>query len=180
MTDRASERDAEFEEFARARTPGLYRSAWLLCGDHHLAEDLVQETLAKVYARWGSRWGRRLDNPAAYAQTTLTRTFLSARRRRSSTERPTDVLPEPPVADGFDREDRAVLLAALADLEPADRTVLVLRYLEDLSVAETAEQMGTSAGAVRTRSSRAAARLRPVVERSLAITPSDPEKVSKP
>ena len=74
----------EFEEFAYARTPHLLRSAWLLCGDVHQAEDLVQETLAKVYVRWHRRLGGRIDNPAAYAQTTLVRTFLSARRRRSS------------------------------------------------------------------------------------------------
>src|SRR6476661_4878578 len=78
----------DFEEFARVRTPHLHRSAWLLCGDRHQAEDLVQETLAKVYVRWHRCLGARIDNPAAYAQTTLVRTYLSARRRRSSGELP--------------------------------------------------------------------------------------------
>jgi DNA-directed RNA polymerase specialized sigma24 family protein len=70
--------EQEFADFARARMPHLYRSAWLLCGDPHRAEDLTQETLAKVYATWGPR----LRNPAAYAQTTLVRTYISSRRRR--------------------------------------------------------------------------------------------------
>ena len=73
-----------FEELARARTPVLLRSAWLLCGDAHLAEDLVQETLAKVYVRWHAPLRSRIDDPVAYSQTVLTRTFLSNRRRRSS------------------------------------------------------------------------------------------------
>ncbi|HEX5919586.1 MAG TPA: sigma factor, partial [Nocardioides sp.] len=64
----------EFEEFALARTPQLYRAAWLLCGDAHRAEDLVQETLAKVYVRWHRRLGGPIEYPVAYAHTTLTRT----------------------------------------------------------------------------------------------------------
>ena len=95
----------DFETFAHARTPHLLRSAWLLCGDGHQAEDLVQETLAKVYVRWHRRLGARIDNPAAYAQTTLVRTFLSARRRRWSGELP---YAEPPDDDarGPGRRDR--------------------------------------------------------------------------
>ena len=109
-------RESEFEEFARARAPQLLRSAWLLCGDRHLAEDLVQETLAKVYVRLA-----RLDNPAAYAQTTLVRTYLSLRRRRSSTEQPYADLPDRAVdGNGAEqhgkggcgqRDDRAALEA---------------------------------------------------------------------
>jgi DNA-directed RNA polymerase specialized sigma24 family protein len=87
-----------FEEFARARTPQLLRSAWLLCGHQAEAEDLVQETLAKVFVRMHRRLGPKLESPAAYAQTTLTRTFISARRRRSSTEMPYDDLPVDEVA----------------------------------------------------------------------------------
>jgi len=159
--------EAEFEEFARARTPQLYRAAWLLCGDRQQAEDLVQETLAKVWVRF-----RHIDNPIAYAQTTLTRTFISGRRRRSSTERPTADLPEAVAhagADGTAGSDlRMSLVGALAGLAPADRAVLVLRYLDDLSVEETAERLGVSAGAVRSRSLRALARVRPLLDGSLA------------
>jgi RNA polymerase sigma-70 factor (sigma-E family) len=151
----------EFEEFARARAPHLLRSAWLLCGDTHQAEDLVQETLAKVYARWHRRIGGGIDNPAAYAQTALVRTFLSERRRRSSGELP---YAEPPDAADPDRAAETDLqlqvAEALAGLNPADRAVLVLRYLEDRSVSEVAGVLGVSEGAVRNRSMRALDRLR--------------------
>ena len=151
--------EQEFEEFALARTPHLYRAAWLLCADAHRAEDLVQETLAKVYVRWMRTLGRPIDNPAAYAQTTLVRTFISARRRRSEHERPTETLPE----QGADRGDldlRLALAGALSALEPIDRAVLVLRFLDDASVADTAAQLGISQGAVRNRTMRALERLR--------------------
>ena len=152
-------KEQEFEEFALARTPHLYRAAWLLCGDAHRAEDLVQETLAKVYVRWTRRIGRPIDNPAAYAQTTLVRTFISVRRRRSEHERPTEVLPERGTASG-DHDLRMTLADALAELEPMDRAVLVLRFLDDVSVADTATQLGLSPGAVRNRTMRALDRLR--------------------
>ncbi len=174
-TDRGARAEQEFEVFALARTPQLYRSAWLLCGDRHQAEDLVQETLAKVYVRWRRPLSSRIDNPAAYAQTTLTRTFLSGRRRRSSTETPYADLPDQPVADTSAASDvRLALRAALADLAPADRVVLVLRYLEDLSVDEVADRMGVSPGAVRSRSLRALARVRDRFDVSPALTKDQP------
>jgi RNA polymerase sigma-70 factor (sigma-E family) len=158
----------EFEEFARARAPHLLRSAWLLCGDRHLAEDLVQETLAKVYVRWHRRLGGRIENPAAYAQTALVRTFISGRRRRSSGERPYADVPDVVGDDHAPASElRLALTAALDGLAPLDRAVLVLRYLEDLSVAETAERLGASPGAVRTRSSRALDRIRPLLDQEL-------------
>src|SRR5919206_1877303 len=80
------EAEAEFVELATARGAALFRTALLLTGDWHAAEDLVQETLGKLYVHW-SRVARA-DDPAAYARTALVRTFLSSRRRRSSTERP--------------------------------------------------------------------------------------------
>lgn len=162
-------REQEFEEFALARAPHLYRAAWLLCGDAHRAEDLVQETLAKVYTRWMRRIGGSIDNPAAYAQTTLMNTFISMRRRRSEHEQPLEVLPEPaPTGSGTTTvELRVVLARALATLEPLDRAVLVLRYLDDLSVAETADRLGLSPGAVRNRSLRALTRLRQTQDLSL-------------
>jgi RNA polymerase sigma-70 factor (sigma-E family) len=169
-TDRGDRTEQEFEEFALARTPQLFRSAWLLCGDRHQAEDLVQETLAKVYVRWRRPLSSRIDNPAAYAQTTLTRTFLSAVRRRSSKEVPYADLPDAPVADQTELSDvRFALRAALARLAPADRVVLVLRYLDDLSVEEVAHRMETSPGAVRSRSLRALERLRAHVDLSPAV-----------
>lgn len=147
----------EFLDFATARSDQLFRTAWLLCGDWHLAEDLVQTTLGKLYRSW--RRVKTADNPDAYARTVLTRSYLSWRRRRSSGEQPYAVLPEA-AERHVDPSLRLTLLAALAELSRKDRTVLVLRFWEDLSVEQTARQMGCSQGAVRNRSQRALARLR--------------------
>ncbi|MDX3532016.1 SigE family RNA polymerase sigma factor [Streptomyces sp. ID05-39B] len=148
----------EYAEFAAARTGHLYRSACLLtAGDTHLAEDLVQETLGRLYVRWGRV--SRADNPAAYAQTVLTRAFLTHQRRRSSRERAVDVFPERAGA-GADVSLRLTLVEALGRLPAKDRAVLVLRYWEDRSVEETARAMNASSAAVRTRCVRALGRLR--------------------
>jgi RNA polymerase sigma-70 factor (sigma-E family) len=161
-----------FETFAHARTPHLLRSAWLLCGDAHQAEDLVQETLAKVYVRWHRRLGARIDNPAAYTQTTLVRTFLSARRRRWSRELPYAEPPDGVHPDRAAETDLQLLVdEALSGLAPADRVVLVLRYLDDRSVSDVADLLGVSEGAVRNRSMRALDRLRPLLEPAVHTTP---------
>lgn len=161
-------RTDEFLEFAAARSGHLFRSACLLTsGDTHLAEDLVQETLGRMYALWGrtglmGRAAARIDNPAGYAQTVLVRAFLSHRRRRSADERPLGELPDRAHAraPGDDPALRVALLGALAELAPKDRAVIVLRYWEDRSIEETARAMQVSSAAVRTRSVRALARLR--------------------
>ncbi|MFD3550535.1 SigE family RNA polymerase sigma factor [Streptomyces goshikiensis] len=157
-----------FREFAESRSGHLYRSACLLTsGDTHLAEDLVQETLGRMYLLWGRV--SRIDNPAAYAQTVLVRAFLTHRRRRSAGERPVGEFPDRAgAAGGADPALRLTLLDALGRLAPKDRAVLVLRYWEDRSVEETAEAMNASSAAVRTRSSRALARLREQLGGSLA------------
>jgi RNA polymerase sigma-70 factor (sigma-E family) len=148
----------EYAEFAAARAGHLYRSACLLtAGDTHLAEDLVQETLGRIYVRWNRV--SRADNPAGYAQTVLTRTFLAHKRLRRSTERATDVLPDTAAAVP-DATLRLTLLDALGRLPAKDRAVVVLRYWEDRSVQETAAALGASSAAVRTRCVRALARLR--------------------
>jgi RNA polymerase sigma-70 factor (sigma-E family) len=150
-------RDAQFEEFALARTPQLFRSAYLLCGDRHGAEDLVQDTLAKVYVKWS----RRIENPAAYAQTTLVHAYLSHRRRRSSQEIPFADLPDSATVDPAEgTELRLALQQVLAGLAPLDRAVLVLRYSEDLGVDEVAHRLGLTRGAVKNRSMRALTRAR--------------------
>lgn len=149
----------EFLEFAAARTGPLFRSACLLTsGDTHLAEDLTQETLGRMYALWGRI--SRIGNPAAYAQTVLVRTFLSHQRRRSATERPLGELPDRAPDNGEDPALRIALLDALAGLAPKDRAVVVLRYWEDRSIEETADALHVSSAAVRTRSVRALAKLR--------------------
>ena len=151
-------RDTEdFEEFARARISQLYRTAWLLTGDRHHAEDLVQDTLANLLKAW-----HRIDNPNAYARTALVRTFVSQRRRKSWSERPTAELPET-VERAGDPELRMALQSALAELAPLDRAVLVLRFFEDRSVEQVALDLGKKPGAIRTRTSRALERLRVVL-----------------
>jgi RNA polymerase sigma-70 factor (sigma-E family) len=146
----------DFEEFVEATGNQVFRTALLLCGDWHLAEDLTQTTYAKVYASW--RKVVRADNPVAYTRSMLLNTYLSHRRLKRSSERPTEDLP-----DSGHREDptiRLSLLAALHELDPKDRAVVVLRYWEDRSVAEVAHALGTTEGAVRTRTTRATAKLR--------------------
>ncbi|MFB6664171.1 MULTISPECIES: SigE family RNA polymerase sigma factor [unclassified Streptomyces] len=152
-------RTDEFRVFAAGRAGHLFRSACLLTsGDVHLAEDLVQETLSRMYVTWGR--ARRIDNPAAYAQTVLVRTFLTHRRRRSASERPLAELPEGASADRDDPALRLTLMRALSQLAPKDRAVVVLRYWEDRSIEETAAALRVSPAAVRTRCVRALGRLR--------------------
>jgi RNA polymerase sigma-70 factor (sigma-E family) len=147
----------DFEQFARARTPELMRAAWLLCGDRYAAEDLVQDTLARLFSRWGRV--RRADNPVAYARTVLTRLFIDRQRRRSSGERPVEHLPDAGRLDP-DADLRRSLVSALATLGATDRAVLVLRFLLDLDVATVADSLELTGQAVRSRTTRALARVR--------------------
>ncbi|BAJ31432.1 MULTISPECIES: SigE family RNA polymerase sigma factor [Kitasatospora] len=163
--------DAEYAEFATSRSGHLYRSACLLTGgDTHLAEDLVQETLSRMYTAWRRPgWlfgGRTIENPAGYAQGILYRQFISHRRRRSAGERPIAQVPDRAGPES-DSTLRVTLLEALGALPPRDRAVLVLRYWEDVSVEETAEILRCGPGAVRTRTSRALVRLRALLGDSL-------------
>ncbi|GAA5015167.1 SigE family RNA polymerase sigma factor [Kitasatospora paranensis] len=161
----APARPLEFRAFAAARGHHLIRTAYLLTGgDAHLAEDLAQEALSRLYGRW--RKVSRLENPAGYAQTVLVNTFLSHRRRRSSSEQPTDRITEVGVS-GPDTSLRVTLLRALGELPAQDRAVLVLRYWEDRSVEETAAALRIGSSTVRSRSSRALARLRAVLGEGL-------------
>lgn len=156
----------QYAEFAAARAGHLYRSACLLtAGDTHLAEDLVQETLGRLYISWHRV--TRVGNPAGYAQTVLTRAFLAHQRRRSSKERATDDFPEQAYADHSDVSLRLTLLEALARLPAKDRAVVVLRYWEDRSIEETADAMNASSAAVRTRCTRALGRLRELLGEDL-------------
>jgi RNA polymerase sigma-70 factor (sigma-E family) len=148
----------DFPAFVRSQGAHLYRTAYLLTGgDTHLAEDLVQETFGRMYAKWGRR--HRIENPAGYAQTTLFNVFISMRRRKTNTERPTAVLAERS-ARADDADLRLTLLAALRRLPELDRAVVVLRFWEDRSVDETALALKLTQSAVRSRSFRALARVR--------------------
>jgi RNA polymerase sigma-70 factor (sigma-E family) len=158
--------ESGFVEFAAARSGALFRTALLLCGDWHLAEDLVQETFGRLYPRWSKV--AKTDHPAAYANQVLVRVFLSQRRRLSSREQPTVGVDRVDQSlDDVDVSLRITLLDALARLDRKDRAVLVLRYWEDLDAPTTAALVGMSPAAVRTRSSRALARLRDVLGESL-------------
>jgi len=148
--------DSSFEQFAAETAARLYRTAWLLTGDAHAAEDLVQESLARVYVKWRDR--TPIDNPVGYTRTVLLRQFISGRRRRSSTEVVTDRLPETGVVT--DQASHIALRTAIAGMAPRDRAVLVLRYYADRTVAETAADLGMTESAVRTRTSRAVDKLR--------------------
>ncbi|MFE7526293.1 SigE family RNA polymerase sigma factor [Kitasatospora sp. NPDC057542] len=168
---RGGRRDEDFQAFAAARARALYRSACLLAGgDTHLAEDLVQEALGRIYAQWHrTSWfggKRRIDNPAGCAHTVLVRVFLSHRGRRSSGERPVGAVPDGEAPQG-DPELRLALMDALGRLAPRDRAVLVLRYWEGRSVEETAAILHLTPGAVRTQAFRALGRIRGVLGHSL-------------
>jgi RNA polymerase sigma-70 factor (sigma-E family) len=148
-------RTPTFEEFVAA----LWRSAWLLTGDSQKAEDLVQTTLVKCWPRWS----RIADGGAveAYVRRAMLTTYTDWWRRRWTGEVPTGTLPEAgSVGETSLSDDRRDLVRALATLPRGQRAVLVLRYFEDLTEAQTAEALGISVGTVKSQSARALATLR--------------------
>lgn len=150
-------RVGSFEELVTMTGDRMLRTAVLLTGDRHQAEDLVQSAYAQAFARW--RLVARAENPVAYVRTILTRLFLADRRRK----RVGEVAWTPGrdvAAPSADPALRLSLLDALATLSAQDRALLVLRYFEDLPYPEIADQLGLSPAACRTRASRALARLR--------------------
>jgi RNA polymerase sigma-70 factor (sigma-E family) len=165
----AGARDEEFSAFVAGSARRLRRVAFLLCGDWQLAEDLVQTALVKLYLAWDRvRSAAALD---AFLRTTLVREFLNEGRRPWRRERPLANLPEVPLAEGeFATEDRLLVRQALAQVPPRQRTVLVLRFLDDCDVAETARVMGCSEGTVKSQTARGLDRLRQL----LALTEPDP------
>ena len=150
----------EFVEFAEAVSPRLRRTAFLLCGDWHTAEDLAQTALAQVFVSW--RRIRRQDAVHAYTHRTLVNAYLSHRRLKRTGELLTACLPDRAAEDPAP-ETRMMLLAALATLPPRSRAVVVLRYWADLSVEQVAEVMGCSSGNVKSLSARALDKLRVVL-----------------
>jgi RNA polymerase sigma-70 factor (sigma-E family) len=146
---------AEFDEFVRARHAALLRFAHLLTGDPHGAADLVQEALEKAGLRWRSI--RRQDAPESYVRRSMLNSHLNHGRRR----RREHLVADAPERGGRDAEPRdEALWRLLATLPPQQRAVLVLRFYEDLSEAETARVLGCSVGTVKSTSSRALAKLR--------------------
>jgi RNA polymerase sigma-70 factor (sigma-E family) len=158
-----------FEDYVRARSAGLVRAAFLLTGDRHLAEDLAQTALARVSVRWDAIVRR--GDPEAYVRKTMVRTAIGWHRRRWHGERPTSPMPEVALGDPTAAVDgRERLRVALLCLTPRQRAVVVLRFYEDLSEADTALTLGCSVGAVKSQTSKALSRLRSL----LAASPSRP------
>ncbi|MEV6489884.1 SigE family RNA polymerase sigma factor [Actinoplanes sp. NPDC051633] len=154
--------DRLFADFVRNRGAALYRYGYLLAGNHHDADDLVQDALIKLRAHW-SRVVRQ-DDPMGYVRTTMARTHVSSWRRRRR-ELPSAALPDEPVADpGLDRAETSTLAvqvwAALAELPRRQRAVLVLRYYEHLSDAEIATVLGVRRVTVRSHAFRGLEKLR--------------------
>jgi RNA polymerase sigma-70 factor (sigma-E family) len=151
-----------FAEFVAVRSAALLRSAWLLTGDAGRAEDLLQTVLAIVWPRWSRVVAG--GNPEAYVRQALYTTYLSWRRRRWRHETPTADLPDaagdPGRDPAADLANRDALRRALARLTSQQRAIVVLRYVEDLSVSETAGVLGCSEGTVKVQAGRALATLR--------------------
>ena len=158
----------DFADFAAARSGQLYRSAYLLTTSPQAAEDLVQIALTKAYAAWPRV--RMADDPVAYVHGVLLKSFLSERRRRSSTELAVAEPEDVPVA-ASDPTERLALMAALRELTPLDRGVVVLRFWEDRTVADTARQLNLSEAAVKNRSLRALRTLRGLLTDSFPTAP---------
>lgn len=163
-------RDEEFSAFMVEAEPLLARTAWLLCGDRHRAEELVQQTLVRTYVAWPRA---RAGDPLAYARRTLAnaRIDLWRRRRREVLVDPDDATG--PVASHGERTrgpdlertsaDRDVLVRALARLSPQRRRVVVLRYVLDLSEQQVADDLNVSVGAVKSAAARGLRQLREVL-----------------
>lgn len=149
----------DFEAFVRARTAALLRSAYLLTGDQHLAEDLVQEALARTHRAWSRL--QAIGNAEAYARRTMYHAQVSQWRRRRVAEFSHGEPPERPAGDHAEAVSvRLSLERALGTLSPRQRAVIVLRYFEDRTETDTADLLGMALGTVKTQAARALERLR--------------------
>ncbi|WP_418058666.1 SigE family RNA polymerase sigma factor [Pimelobacter simplex] len=162
---------AAFAEFVAARSASLHRAAYLMVGDVGLAQDLVQEALTKTYVAWPRL--RQTAAAEAYTRKAITTTAITWFRKRSWSVRATDTLPERPETIDAGHADALVvrhsLLAALAQLAPRQRAVIVLRYYEDLTERQTAEALGCAVGTVKSQASAGLARLRTLMGDELDI-----------
>jgi RNA polymerase sigma-70 factor (sigma-E family) len=162
--------DDEFVAFVERSGTRLCETAFWLCRDWNLAQDLTQTTFIKVYQSW-----RRIRDadPYPYCKKVLLRTYLDHKRLKSTAEVQTDAVPDrPSAADAT--ELRLTLLEALGHLSPRDRAIVVLRYWEDHSIATVAELLDLSPGVVKTQSMRALASLRVLLgeDEALAAPPA--------
>jgi RNA polymerase sigma-70 factor (sigma-E family) len=159
--------EADFREFVTLRWPSLVTTAYLITTDRGIAEDCVQEAMARVHRHWRSV--RRDGKPAAYARQAVVNAALSWRRRRRIREVPLTPVDQAtrPAVEPVDQRVQGIdpaLLTALRSLPPQMRAAVALRYLEDRSEAETAVLLGCSVGTVKSSTSRGVARLRAALE----------------
>jgi len=178
VTRMTEDDEAAFDAFVVDRPASLTSTAFLLTGDQHRAEDLVQAALLEVFRRW-PRLRERVD-PVGYARKTVVTTHLNLVRRLSWREVPVATVPDDggSASDGHDGTvQRLALRAALLRLPPRMRAVLVLRYFDDLSEQETAAALGCSQGTVKSSASRGLARLREVLDQHDL---PDPDAVAPP
>lgn len=154
-----SDRDEQFTAYVVARRDHLRRTAFVLCGNHATAEDLVQTTLTKLYLAWPRI--SHVGSPDAYARRVLVTSHIDLTRHSWwSRERSSgDALPDCATPEGVSLEDRDELETALQRLTPGMRRVVVARHLWGLSIAETAELLGISAGSVKSQTSKALDRM---------------------
>jgi len=147
-----------FSEFMAARWAPLYRTAYLLTGNRHDAEDLLQSALARTCVRWGSIRDKRAAD--AYVRQAMVRQ-MSRQWKRGGRELPTDEIPDRGHGGGLDgRADHLALWDEIRKLPPRMRATLVLRYVEDLTEADTARELGCSIGSVKSQTHHALRRLR--------------------
>jgi RNA polymerase sigma-70 factor (sigma-E family) len=170
----ASATAASFEEFAGARWHQLVRAAYLLCGDQGEAEDLVQTALVRTFRHWTRV--EQMDSPDAYVRRILVNLANDRWRRLYTWRRLLPLLGRPDIAPDHSSQvdDRQTLAAALATLPPRMRAVLVLRFYEDRTEAETAGILGCAPGTVKSQTSRALAKLRTTLPAELRDRLEDP------
>lgn len=149
--------EAAFSAYVAARRPQLFRTACLLCGDPHRAEDVVQEALVRLYAAWDRV--ARMDNIDAYVRRIIVNADYSDRRRPWRRERATEP-PDVPLDPAFPVEDADAIRTALRALPPGQRRVIVLRYIWNLTIEETAAELWISTGTVKSQSADAITSLR--------------------
>ena len=150
--------EEDYVDYVAARIPALRRLAYVLAGDEHRADDLVQQTITTLYVKW--RRAQAADHLDAYVRTMLVRTFVNERRLAWARVRLFHELPEPPPVEDGGIEDRQVVRAALSQVPRRQRAVLVLRFFYDLPVDEVAGALGCSAGTVKSQTARGLATLR--------------------
>jgi RNA polymerase sigma-70 factor, sigma-E family len=163
--------EAEFRQFVALRSTSLLRTAYLLVGDWAHAEDVLQTALTKTYLAW-RRLGE-INAIEAYARRVLVTTATSWWRRHWHGERPSQVIPER-TEDPYDGwAERHTIWATVQKLPDRQRAVLVLRFYEDLTEAQTAEVLGISVGTVKSQTARALATLREHLAKAGADLPSE-------